>query len=326
MSQPQPIVNDGSQTSNHRNWCLTVNNPTDADLLICQTLEANVRLTCVVVGQEVGEFGTPHYQIALSYRDPVRFTAVAGLFGGRAHVEVCRNLTAAIIYCRKDGNMIIDKDGRTGQGARSDLGVLVDCLTTGGLQKAKVIVPEMLIKFPAGCKLFVSIGIAPSRPTMRVFTLVGPPGCGKTSWAHAEFPGAYFWSPSGQGNHVWWDGYNGESTIIIDDFEPAALPYEVFVRLLDRYPLMLGVKGGTVPCEATTIVLTSNTLPHMWYTKQPLDAVERRTIRDIGTLLVPAADGSGFPPLVPKPAVAVDVIEVHDVIDCDDEQVPNDIV
>ena len=79
-------------------WSVTINNPVDAD-------EENINLARQrgwrVEGQkEVGENGTPHYQLSLK-TPQVRFRAVKKAFP-RAHIEVARNPAALDIYVKKE--------------------------------------------------------------------------------------------------------------------------------------------------------------------------------------------------------------------------------
>ena len=109
-----------------------------------------------------------------------------------------------------------------------------------------------------------------------VVVLYGPTGTGKSRWAFEQYPDAY-WKQRSQ----WWDGYNNHSTIIIDEFY-GWLPYDLLLRLCDRYPLLLEVKGGQVQCVAQTIIFTSNNPIANWYTNvRNIDALKRRISRVI---------------------------------------------
>lgn len=91
-------------------WSLTINNPTDADEEnIAQARQKGWK----VEGQrEVGENGTPHYQILLK-TGQVRFSAVKKIFP-RAHIEPARNPTALQQYVHKletrDGELKEDNE------------------------------------------------------------------------------------------------------------------------------------------------------------------------------------------------------------------------
>lgn len=62
--------------------------------------------------------------------------------------------------------------------------------------------------------------------------------------------------PNADGN-LWLDGYHGQKTIIFDEFY-GWIKYDLLLRICDRYPLQLPIKGGFVQCQATTFVFTSN--------------------------------------------------------------------
>ena len=112
---------------------------------------------------------------------------------------------------------------------------------------------------------------------MEVHVYWGAAGTGKSRRAFDENPAAYWLAHSNGG--VWFDGYNGQSCIIIDDFY-GWLPWSFLLRLLDRYPMHVPVKGGHIPLVARKIVFTSNQAPIKWYDfdsdKFDFGALERR--------------------------------------------------
>lgn len=93
-----------------------------------------------------------------------------------------------------------------------------------------------------------------------IWVLFGPSRSGKSWFARTNWPDAY-WKPKGQ----WWDGYNGEETVILDDFRGNWFSLTECQQLLDRYPLRVQTKGGTVPMLAKRYVITSNKAPTTWY-------------------------------------------------------------
>ena len=95
-----------------------------------------------------------------------------------------------------------------------------------------------------------------------VIVIIGEPGTGKSRYCLEEYPNAYWKDPSDE----FWDGYDGHETIILDDFY-GWISYTTMLRLMDRYPLLLNVKGGKTPCMAKTLVITSNQEPDQWYKK-----------------------------------------------------------
>lgn len=87
-------------TGRARNWCFTLNNPPEGerDRIL---LWAGVKY--IVVGNEVGESGTPHLQGFVSFSSQLRFNKVKLLLP-TAHWEIARDAPQAAEYCKKDGD------------------------------------------------------------------------------------------------------------------------------------------------------------------------------------------------------------------------------
>jgi hypothetical protein len=90
-----------------------------------------------------------------------------------------------------------------------------------------------------------------------------------------------FWLPRPEGDRPWWDGYDGQEVIVIDEFY-GWLKRDFMYRLIDRYPMMLEVKGGAVPMQAKHVIFTSNKHPKEWYPRVGLGALVRRFSGEIG--------------------------------------------
>lgn len=112
-------------------------------------------------------------------------------------------------------------------------------------------------------KLISEVG---ERSQPYIICLWGEPGCGKSSRAKAiaDKNGGAFWYSSAAS--TWWDGYNTNQhkVVVLDDFK-GNIPYTMLLRMLDRYPLQVEVKGGTLVFNPNVIVITSNTPPNQWY-------------------------------------------------------------
>lgn len=88
-----------------------------------------------------------------------------------------------------------------------------------------------------------------------------------------EFDPSAYWKPRGQ----WWDGYQGQKVVIIDEFF-GWLPWDELLKVCDRYPLNVERKGSVSLFVAGTVIITTNKPPHQWYDgrKCPFRALERR--------------------------------------------------
>lgn len=99
---------------------------------------------------------------------------------------------------------------------------------------------------------------------MEVIVLIGDTGVGKTSWAYEHYPELYS-VPCPKGSGTYWDGYQQQETVLIDEMSGSRFAYTFLLRLLDRYPMTVPVHGGQVPFSSRRVILTSNVHPSEWY-------------------------------------------------------------
>lgn len=97
-------------SSRYRRWCGTLNNYTSFDL---SQLSHTFSEYKYIIGEEVGESGTPHLQIYIEHKDAIRLLTLKRI-DPRIHWEACRGTREDNIkYCSKDGkfktNFIIPK-------------------------------------------------------------------------------------------------------------------------------------------------------------------------------------------------------------------------
>lgn len=112
-----------------------------------------------------------------------------------------------------------------------------------------------------------------------VIVLIGPPGCGKTRKVYEENEDIY--NMIGQvrnGSHHFMDGYTGQDVVLMDDFE-GEIDYRLLLKLTDRYPMDVHIKGGTTNWKPRKIFITSNLPVKQWYPN--VEALERRITQTI---------------------------------------------
>lgn len=108
-----------------------------------------------------------------------------------------------------------------------------------------------------------------------IFVFWGKTGVGKSrrAWDEASLE-AYPKDPRTK----FWDGYQGQTNVVIDEFR-GGVDIGHVLRWFDRYPVIVEVKGSSVPLKATTIWITSNLHPRFWYPEldvETTDALLRR--------------------------------------------------
>lgn len=245
-----------------RSFSFTFPNPTEDDEA---RLQRNLDQLSkdIVIGRETGAGGLRHLQGCVRLKQPMRLRAFCALVAP-GHVEITRDHHAAVRYCRKEGNMLVDRFTASVQGRRSDVTRLVDALKEGGLPAAKRLCPEEMVRFPGGCRLYVSIG-DPSklRVDMRVSVYVGAPGVGKSRTARLYQPAFELTMPR-PGDACWFDGYRGEPHLVIDEMK-GQINYQCLMQILDIYPFRPPIKGGFTEAQWTKITITSNLDVDRWY-------------------------------------------------------------
>lgn len=250
-----------------RNWCFTINNWTDDDLRTLEDLPDDM-----VVGAEVGENGTPHLQGVIHMSQSRTLSATRARLGGRAHVEPMRGTwTQAADYCRKDGDVRIDRGTGPRQGARVDLEAYRDDVAAGA--NDWYLVQNHLSTFARYPRLADAVRKAATETSVRDYrklktvVLYGPGGTGKTR-AATQVPEdtPYLWKDYARG---WWDGYRGQRTLILDEFA-GQLDWNVFLGLTDGQQHRLDIKNSHAYAHWDRVIITSNVHPNDWYANKDL--------------------------------------------------------
>lgn len=181
-----------------KSWLYTLNNWTDEEFISVKNYECNYH----VVGQEVGEKGTPHLQGCITFGKPCRIISLKKL-NNRIHWEAVNNIDMARNYCTKGENVFI-KDNRK-QGERSDLILLANKLSKGeSVTEVAKEFPSDFIRYHRGIERFAElvqdkiekaeytleqcceyVELSPLENYTNV--VIGPPNCGKTQYALAHF-------------------------------------------------------------------------------------------------------------------------------------------
>lgn len=265
-------MSDGNKAQ-VRHWCFTINNPTPETTPSFD--DATVRYA--IYQTESGANGTPHLQGYVEFKRSMRLQAVRKLLPG-AHLEPRRGTREqARDYCRKDEGRLSDpiefgEFGTGGAGKRNDVANLKRLLDDGATDlEIWNECPVEFLRFQNGIKNVRRLLTPPRTGAVTCEVHVGTSGCGKTRYAMEHFPppDAYWKSPS-TGGSDWWDDYEGQHTVVMDDFY-GWVPFSNLLRLIDRYPLTVQTKGSHVSMTATHFVLTSNKFPGNWYSYEVME-------------------------------------------------------
>jgi len=291
--------------SRFRAACFTLNNYTDDEVANLRLLPGGGALKYLVFQFEIGENGTHHVQGYAYAKDAKSLASWKTLISPRSHIERARGTPEQCRdYCTKEetrqpGTEPFIWGELPEQGKRTDLdGVFA--LIKEGKSESEILEadPTSFIKYTNGIKRAMVLH-APLRSwKTTVFWWHGSTGSGKSREAFERFPEAYWKPPASK----WWDGYDGQQTVIIDDYRRDLCTFGELLRLFDRYPFYVETKGGTRSFVARQIVVTSPRSPRdTWQGRadEDLGQLERRIeeVRLIGDLVAPLPIAPNFNPL-----------------------------
>lgn len=255
-----------------RHWVFTLNNPT-AHIWSEMDGPLPEPLRYLVYQEEVGERGTRHFQGYMEFKTPVRVSQVKSLVGtNRIHLERRRGTREqAREYAMKedtrvDGPFEFGEFKSGGQGKRNDIIQLKELIDSGASKKAIWDAqPANFLRYQRGIAAAMQVTSPPTERPLEVIYCYGLPGTGKSRWA-ASLGGAdsVYWKPKSK----WWDGYESQSIVVLDDWDQTWFSWTELLRILDRYPLWLEIKGGSIPARWTKVIITTNRKP--WETYNPL--------------------------------------------------------
>lgn len=255
-----------------RNWFLTINNYSDSERDAALQHAAKY----IIVGEEVGEQGTPHLHLYVEYANAKRFTKMKKLFP-RANIQIAKGTSSEAKNYLLKGNIIREEgDPKQVQGARNDITHVKDMVKNGSSIREVVETCTSYQAIKVAEKMMVYF--EPKRTWMPVVKWYhGATGTGKTRTAYEELMEKYGDVYVSMDNSSWWQGYDGHKGVIIDDIRKDFCKFHVLLKLLDRYPYQVETKGGSRQFVAETIIITCPYSPDVLYdTREDIQQLLRR--------------------------------------------------
>jgi len=235
----------------------------------------------VVAGKEVApETGTRHLQGFIYFLHPQRERMVRSKLPG-CHVEVARGTPAqADEYCRKEDPEPYARGERP-----------VSALEKGAKEKQRWQSAWELAKLGRIDDIDADIRVRQYATLRRIerdympgverlggpcgVWIWGAAGCGKTRAVLDQFPEAYP-KPRSQ----WWDGYQGEGVVYVDDMDIYDVKLGGSLKLwADAYPFIGEIKGGSRKIRPTKLIVTSQyRIEEIWTDRETREALLRRFV------------------------------------------------
>ena len=260
-------------------------------------------LSCkyLIYGKEVGANLTPHLQGFIVFPLQMTLSAAIKKLQG-CHVEVAKgSVEQNITYCSKDG--VVTELGikplsptEKGDTEKERWTKIIQAAKDDDQEWLKANEPRV---WAEGQRTICSIQqrcrpVAVDRDVLDNVWMWGPTGTGKSRKAREDNPGAYIKDPTTK----WWDGYEGQDCVIIDDFDK----YQValggqFKRWFDHYPFECEKKGmSAYMIRPKKMVVTSNyPIEGVWNDAETLEPMRRRF--KVVKLSVPQSLYPGLPGL-----------------------------
>lgn len=264
--------NNNPSPESGRRWIFTLNNYTEEEEITLQELPG---CTYMVYGKEIGKNNTPHLQGFVTFKAMKRLSAMKKI-NNRAHWEVAKSISRINReYCMKGSQPkeewdelntsgpnygldadVFEKGKCPNQGQRTELESACDRIDEGVSMRA--IAKEFRTTYVHSYKGLQAYQLITSEgyhsDTTRGVWIWGPSGVGKSSKVWKDYGDSLFDKPQNK----WFDGYAGEETILIDDFDNKGICLSHYLkRWADHYPCTGETKGGTVHLRHKRLVLTS---------------------------------------------------------------------
>lgn len=220
--------------------------------------------------------GFLHWQLIVAFTSKKSLAGVKECFGPTCHAELSRSEAA---------NSYVEKDDTYVDGTRFEFGVKPirrnsktdweQCWERAKLGDVMGIPAHVRIQCYRTIRTIASDYDKPVPMERQCFVYWGRSGAGKSrrAWDEAGLD-AYSKDPRTK----FWDGYQAEQHVVIDEFR-GGIDIAHMLRWLDRYPVRVEIKGSSRPLAASKIWITSNVDPRRWYPEidqETLDALLRR--------------------------------------------------
>lgn len=229
----------------------------------------------VLQEEEAPTTGTHHWQGFCILKKKEKINWMQRRFPHGTHFEVARGTNQeASEYCKKDETHVPDglrveigqlpvNNLRKGETLSQAAMEVLEATKEGGFKRPHDVPSDVLMRpgFLTAFKTLTTDCLGPYRPDLKIITMVGPPGSGKSFALYKHFPDAGRCLMGNSG--IWFQNATSEA-MAFEEF-CGQIQLQRMLTLLDKFPLALEVKGDTRPAMYKWVIITSNTRPDGWY-------------------------------------------------------------
>lgn len=257
-------------TKKFTDWTATI---WDYDLLV------RIRPYCsyLVYGDEVcPDTGKQHYQTFFQLKTPQTFEWLKEMLP-KTHLEARKGPVydprciddlqeehwGAMDYCMKDGSFVQEgqvKD-RPGQGHRSDIDVFMEDAKVNDARTMCAVHSTEMKRYHRAFEYVRTVFPKTRDVPTGIHWLFGETGVGKSSYVKQTYPGFYWKDPV----QPWWQGYEGEETVFVDELTPEGLPVSTLLNIGNDGVCRVPTKGGYASFTAKRLFIATNLAPQTVY-------------------------------------------------------------
>lgn len=233
---------------------------------VLDLLTSKVGIEYALVAREFHADGNPHIHVFLTLKKKLNTTRVDFFDLGNYHgnYQTARNSDDVLDYCRKADSDPLSFGVYVGNGQSA--------VQKRALQNKAILgtplpqlVDEGIVHISQYKKIKECVNLyqldkttVPDYMPKKCYWIYGPTGCGKSRYVRDNHPNACYYKPQNK----WWDGYSGETVVLIDDFDLQGSCLGHYLKIwADCYSFVAEVKGTTIKPIIDTFYVTSQYLP-----------------------------------------------------------------
>lgn len=293
MSQVEPTGNaqeilsfdeeDTYTTDQSRAWRFTLNNYSDEEEASLKVLEG---VTYMVFGHEIAPTTlTPHLQGYVYFTKNKRLAALKKINRRISWRNANASASANRRYCTKEdtgsffetGLMPLDNKAKGKKGGQTEIDRYEQAWAAAMTGDLESVPADIRIKCYRTLKE-IKKDYMPKGTDIDVLDnlwIWGPAGCGKSTSARRLCNNEFYPKQMNK----WWDGYQNEEVVIIDDFEKESHLGHHLKIWADHFSFLAETKGGMLQIRPKRIIITSNYSPHDCFPEEQLQAAILRRFK-----------------------------------------------
>lgn len=290
-----------------RNYCFTINFKDFREIPQLCPEEWPQWIGYAIWQLEIGEEGVPHYQgylECIGKKSMIQLHEIEDFARARFAVRH-GSQQSNILYCSKEEGRL---EGPFVHGTPKEQGRRSDLLDVRDQVQSKRPISELyennfatMIRYGKAIKEYKRTVTRPRDFKSTVILIVGPAGTGKSRFAHqlARSLGSVYKVPFPKGSGLYWDDYDGQDVVILDEFDGYYMRPTDFNGLCDRYEHTVPVHGGAGhQFVSKYILIISNYHPKFWWKKRSQHQLQQTMRRiDIFIPMLWPIDKPKVPPL-----------------------------